>query len=321
TGTKECGKSTILKQLKVSNQGGFTTPELAAFRPAAYKNVLESSQALVTYMREAGFECIKGENNMHCDRILAYKLDAAPGSLKELHISPDIAEAIYHLWKDPVMTKVMDEHRAKFNLMDNAEYFFNKVLQIGTPGYLPDDRDALCVYEASGKFTEMEVKMGQLVIRVIEVGNQHNNRKKWIHSFECATSIIFCTALSDYDVMLGRESQTRLQDSLLLFESLVNSRWFLRTSFVLFLNKIDIFKEKLTKSPLDHYFPDYIGGDDVNKAGKYILWKFMQVNRARLSVYPNLTQATDAKNDLSRSLFVAVKETILQNALKDQGIM
>jgi hypothetical protein len=41
--------------------------------------------------------------------------------------------------------------------------------------------------------------------------------------------------------------QNRMQESLVLFESVVNSRWFMRTSIILFLNKIDVFKAKLPK--------------------------------------------------------------------------
>lgn len=93
-----------------------------------------------------------------------------------------------------------------------------------------------------------------------------------------------------------------MNESLILFESVINSRWFLRTSIILFLNKIDVFKTKLPKVrlptkrvlcflmprqvPLERYFPEYSGGADINKAAKYILWRFMQTNRARLSVYP-----------------------------------
>ena len=93
-----------------------------------------------------------------------------------------------------------------------------------------------------------------------------------------------------------------MAESLILFESVINSRWFLRTSIILFLNKIDVFKTKLPnvrletfmssvsshphQVPLERYFPEYVGGADVNKATKYILWRFMQTNRARLSVYP-----------------------------------
>lgn len=38
-----------------------------------------------------------------------------------------------------------------------------------------------------------------------------------------------------------------MAESLVLFESVINSRWFLRTSIILFLNKIDVFKNKLPK--------------------------------------------------------------------------
>lgn len=53
---------------------------------------------------------------------------------------------------------------------------------------------------------------------------------------------------------------------------------------------------KVTKVPLSLYYPDFTGGTDVNKAAKYILWRFTQLNRARLSIYPHLTQATDTNN-------------------------
>lgn len=78
--------------------------------------------------------------------------------------------------------------------------------------------------------------------------------------FEAVTSIIFCVALSEYDqVLLEENGQNRMQESLVLFESVINSRWFLRTSVILFLNKIDIFKQKLPKVPLVNYFPEYTG--------------------------------------------------------------
>lgn len=48
-------------------------------------------------------------------------------------------------------------------------------------------------------------------------------------------------------------------ESIALFESVVNSRWFLQTSVMLFLNKVDLFKEKVTRVPLQNYFPDYGG--------------------------------------------------------------
>ena len=83
---------------------------------------------------------------------------------------------------------------------------------------------------------------------------------------------------------------------------------------VLFLNKIDVFSQKLAYSPLENYFPDYSGGADLNKAVKYILYRFQQVNRSGLKIYPHVTCATDTSN--IKLVMGAVKATILENSLK-----
>lgn len=43
---------------------------------------------------------------------------------------------------------------------------------------------------------------------MFDVGGQRSEMKKWIHCFESVTSIIFCTALSEYDQVLLEESNT-----------------------------------------------------------------------------------------------------------------
>ena len=95
---------------------------------------------------------------------------------------------------------------------------------------------------------------------MFDVGGQRSERKKWIHCFENVTSVIFLAAISEYDqVLIEDETVNRMQEALTLFDSICNSKWFTSTSMILFLNKVDLFKEKLTKSPLSDYFPDYTG--------------------------------------------------------------
>ena len=143
----------------------------------------------------------------------------------------------------------------------------------------------------------------QLIGSMFDVGGQRSERKKWIHCFEAVTCIIFCVALSEYDqVLLEVNSINRMEESLTLFGSIVNSAWFTRTSIVLFLNKIDIFRKKLLTVPLERYYPDYegiipqlfsnyiwcgVGGPDPGKAAKYILYRFSQMKqRPDMMVYP-----------------------------------
>jgi len=53
--------------------------------------------------------------------------------------------------------------------------------------------------------------------------------------------------------------QNRMQESLKLFDSICNNKWFTDTSIILFLNKKDLFEEKIRKSPLTVCFQEYTG--------------------------------------------------------------
>ena len=95
---------------------------------------------------------------------------------------------------------------------------------------------------------------------MFDVGGQRSERKKWIHCFENVTAVIFLAAISEYDqVLVEDDTMNRVQEALTLFDSICNSKWFTSTSMILFLNKIDLFRDKLGKAPLKDYFPDYSG--------------------------------------------------------------
>ncbi|KAH9020250.1 guanine nucleotide binding protein, alpha subunit [Lactarius deliciosus] len=285
-GSCKSGKSTIVKQMKM-------------------KNLHESAHGVVKALAKFNLHPINPANKANCKHILTYQLTTED---PHFFFSPDIAQAIQDLWADEIIP-ALTNYLSNFYLIDSATYFFMEANQ-----------DVLWAHAKTTAITETWFPMGQLSIRMVDVGGQRLQRKKWIHNFESITSIIFCTTLSEYNqVLLEDGNQNRMAESLALFESVVNSQWFLHTSIILFLNKIDIFKDKLPKIPLDNYFPDYTGGTDVNKGAKYILWRFMQANHARINMYPHITQATSTSN--VRMVFVTVKETILQNALKESGIL
>lgn len=314
-GSGESGKSTIVKQMKIIHQNGYTVDELALYRLTIYKNLIDCSKALISAMRQFGIEPVMEVNREYTDYLLDYQVDPDPHTPLE----SKVGIAVESLWRDGCV-EVLMERQSEFYMMDSAPYFFEQAMRIADPAYIPVEADVLRARTKTTGIYETRFTMGQLSIHMFDVGGQRSERKKWIHCFENVTSIIFCVALSEYDqVLLEESNQNRMMESLVLFDSVVNSRWFMRTSIILFLNKVDLFKAKLGRSPLGHYFPDYSGGNDVNRAAKYLLWRFNQVNRAHLNLYPHLTQATDTSN--IRLVFAAVKETILQNALKDSGIL
>ena len=88
-----------------------------------------------------------------------------------------------------------------------------------------------------------------------------------------------------------------MHEALMLFESISNSRYFERSALILFLNKIDLFAEKLPHSPLGDYFPDYTGGDNYDAACEYLLHRFVSLNQnaATKQIYAHYTCATDTQ--------------------------
>lgn len=173
--------------------------------------------------------------------------------------------------------------------------YFDAVERIAQPDYLPTDQDVLRSRVKTTGITETTFIIGDLTYRMFDVGGQRSERKKWIHCFENVTTILFLVAISEYDQLLFEdETVNRMQEALTLFDSICNSRWFVKTSIILFLNKIDRFKEKLPVSPMKNYFPDYEGGADYAAACDYILNRFVSLNQAeQKQIYTHFTCATD----------------------------
>ena len=156
---------------------------------------------------------------------------------------------------------------------------------------------------------------------MFDVGGQRSERKKWIHCFEGVTAIIFCVALSAYDLMLAEDEEcNRMRESMKLFESICNNKWFIETSIILFLNKKDLFEEKIGKSPLTICFPEYTGANTFQEAAPFIQQQFEDLNKRKdtKEIYSHFTTATDTNNILF--VFDAVTDVIIKYNLKDCGL-
>jgi len=88
--------------------------------------------------------------------------------------------------------------------------------------------------------------------KMMDVGGQRNERKKWLHCFSGVTAILFVVALHEYDQVLFEDEETnRMVEALNLFDEICNYKVFKKTSMILFLNKRDLFAEKIQKSSIN----------------------------------------------------------------------
>jgi len=91
--------------------------------------------------------------------------------------------------------------------------------------------------------------------RFTDVGGQRNERRKWIHCFDGVTAVMFVVAISEYNqVLYEDEKVNRMEEALLEFRKIVNNPSFERAGMILFLNKIDILKEKLKQKKFKDKF-------------------------------------------------------------------
>ncbi|CAO3597797.1 unnamed protein product [Absidia cylindrospora] len=314
-GAGESGKSTIQKQVKLIHDEGFSEEERLAYTEIIFSNTIQSMRVILDAMEMLDIPLANSNNNDAVQLIMIQ-----PDQMSDCALPCDVVRAIKSLWADDGVKTAFNRSN-EYQLNDSASYYFDCIDRISKEGYLPTDQDVLRSRVKTTGITETSFKIGELTYRMFDVGGQRSERKKWIHCFENVTAIIFMVAISEYDqVLIEDESTNRMQEALTLFDSICNSRWFAKTSTILFLNKTDIFKTKLLSSPLSNCFPDFKGGADEHVAREYIKNRFTSINHSPdKQVYTHFTCATDTEQ--VEFVLSAVHDIILQNNLRDVGLI
>ena len=146
---------------------------------------------------------------------------------------------------------------------------------------------------------------------------------------------------SEFDQRLREDwNENRLNEAVFIFSTVVNNLFFAKIPTILFINKMDLLREKVSgerPSNIAHFFPSFndanivtkyvssFAGDptDVNDVKMFILFLFLEKvknlgpNREttgwKRQVYHHFTTATDTNN--IRLVFDSVKDSILRRNL------
>jgi len=159
----------------------------------------------------------------------------------------------------------------------------------------------------------------------VDVGGQRSERKKWMHCFEDVTGVLFCVGISSYDQVLYEDNKTnRILEALKLFHEICQSKWFTSTAMILFLNKDDLFREKIKQGKsIISAFPEYTGEVAYEPCLKFMENKFISVNDPSTNkpknIYTHVTCATDTT--AVKAVFEACKDFILNQAFAAAGLM
>merc|ERR1719150_992399 len=112
-------------------------------------------------------------------------------------------------------------------------------------------------------------------------------------------------------------------ESLQLFEEIVGTEWFSNTAIILFLNKKDIFTEKLKETRLEDYFPSFQPtGPKTPKTSQEVKQYYDEAEFFVSDMfeqkchycYTHVTVATDSTNIFK--VFQAVKDIVIKKGLE-----
>ncbi|KAJ8035822.1 Guanine nucleotide-binding protein G(q) subunit alpha [Holothuria leucospilota] len=314
-GTGESGKSTFIKQMRIIHGAGYTEEDRKTFTKLVYQNIFMAINSMIRAMDTLRIPYADPENQTKAHEVRQVDHETVT-TFEEPHIS-----YIQSIWKDLGIQECYDRRR-EYQLTDSAKYYLSDLKRISDPNYVPTEQDVLRVRVPTTGIIEYPFDLDSIIFRMVDVGGQRSERRKWIHCFENVTSIMFLVALSEYDqVLVESDSENRMEESKALFRTIIMYPWFQNSSVILFLNKKDLLEEKILHSHLVDYFPSYDGPPrDATAAREFILKMFVELNPdSDKIIYSHFTCATDTEN--IRFVFAAVKDTILQLNLKEYNLV
>ncbi|XP_056143306.1 guanine nucleotide-binding protein subunit alpha-13b [Lampris incognitus] len=319
-GAGESGKSTFLKQMRIIHGQDFDQRAKEEFRATIFSNVIKGIRVLVDAREKLHIPWGNPSNQRHGDTMMAFDTRTAMAhghGMVETKVFLHYFPSIRALWADEGIQNAYDRRR-EFQLGESVKYFLDNLEKLGQSDYLPSQQDILLARKPTKGIHEYDFEIKNVPFKMVDVGGQRSERRRWFECFDSVTSILFLVSSSEYDQVLMEDRQTnRLSESLNIFETIVNNRVFSNVSIILFLNKTDLLEEKVKQVSIRDYFPEF-SGDPASLADvqRFLVECFRNKRREQQQkpLYHHFTTAINTEN--IRLVFRDVKDTILHDNLK-----
>ncbi|GAA6017209.1 hypothetical protein JCM11491_001852 [Sporobolomyces phaffii] len=318
-GAGESGKSTVMKQFQLQYGRPFSEHQREEYRDVIYDNTLRSMQVIIDALSDILDLDIPSHLNQAVELIMGFGEDpelAAPGG----ELDATLAAALSQVWAFEGAKEAVEVSH-EFQLNDSASYYFDNIPRLAQPGYLPSDQDILRSRVKSVGIAETMLDINGIRLRLVDVGGQRSERRKWAGCFEDVNVLLFLISIAEFNQQLYEdETVSRFSEATTLWSSIANSRWFSRTNIILFLNKVDLFKQKLLVYSLSDYVTEYTGPNDYHSTSTYLAKRFGALyNNPNKELIVHLTCATDAAQ--IRPVLAAIQDQIVAANLVSAGML
>jgi guanine nucleotide-binding protein G(i) subunit alpha len=305
-GQNDSGKELIMHQVKVLYADGYYSVE----DRMRYQGTVRSTfrlliHAIIDLLKDTG---INLSQEMNED--FAVLLDEVE-SVDMQRVTPAAVRAVERIWSSKEFSTLYIKN-FEIDFPQYAPYFVQEKERIADEDYVPIEADIIRLNQAPGGIKELRFNWDELDVHLFNINGHVPDqlRKRWLHQFDDATSLVYTVDVSLYDrPFYGQSSKSQLLDDFANFESWVTSPKFANSSIILLLNNFTRFRDKLPFSPLSTFFPDFSPSetDPENSARNYILQRFKDANRNGLAIY-SFWVDLDLSNNTH--LYAALKKTL-----------
>jgi len=300
-GSRESDKHIIWKEMKAYCT--FNEQEEEA-RELIQSNILR-------YVRDLVLACEDLELDI-ADRNLLIAEECKPVTFLRQPLGTVVANKIARLWADPSI-KQAHQRFEEYQLCTGGrgmEYFLDSIDRF-VDQFEVKHEDLMNLDLRSRGMRELNFENEKIRYKLIDVGAQRGDIRKWIHCCNNVHGVVIFAPLDEFD--LYDDSENRMFQTLENFDMIVNHSCFSKsTAFILLLTRKDVFEEKnKRKDLLQQCFP--YSGSKIWEACEFVREKFRSKNRSGRELYIQVNSASDYGNDLF--ILNSIKNSLLSIAL------
>lgn len=140
-GAGESGKSTIVKQMKIIHQDGYSKEDFIQYRPVVYSNTIQSLGAIIRAMNMLNIQFYESDLEER-ESDVARVLEVIQ-RMKDIEpFDNQLLTCMKRLWADPNVQACFMRSN-EYQLNDSAQYFLDQLDRIGSSTFLPREQDIL----------------------------------------------------------------------------------------------------------------------------------------------------------------------------------
>ncbi|KAL9635735.1 MAG: hypothetical protein Q9164_003268 [Protoblastenia rupestris] len=224
-------------------------------------------------------------------------------------LPPQVTSAIAALWRDSGVRRCFQMSNG-YHLNESCQYYYESIDRIGQRTYVPTDQDIVRSRVRTTGIVSHPFIVSDSHYEIWDLGGSRSERKKWIHCYEDVDIVLFVIDISAYDKRLNEDpTANSVDESVLLFDSVCNLKYFDKTGMIVCFNKVDLLEQKLGMIPIKEYCRDYDGSPtDLATIKLYFRDKFLGLDkRSNRCINVLWASATDGVT-VARTAFYLIKK-------------